>query len=316
MIYFKLLTVREQLPNNYFHFSAPISSLVGLSYVVQLPSILPPLLFTKKSENVCALFSRYLDTILHVRHWHTTDIFDSETDGYKSLASVRSMHRHINNVMNTTAEKYAKPTKVAPNVWVSQYDMVVTQWAFYGLMLMHPKSCGLYHITDDELYDVVYCWRVISYFLGVDDRFSLWAENLEKTQQLCHLIYDEVYRPILESQDEETVGKKMAEDIFTSIAPVLGPFTASVANKYWFGILGIKKKVALGTWFETFLYNLLLLTYKGMLKSQWVYSMFNWFMEWDILRKAKPEAKRRTAEKLKENAENTEIRFVFDEAVF
>lgn len=284
--------------------------------MVQLPTILPPLLYTKKSENVCALFSRYLDTVLHVRQWHTTDIFDPETEGYKSLASVRSMHRHINKVMNVTAEKYAKPTKITPNVWVSQYDMVVTQWAFYGLMIMYPKACGLYHVTDDELYEVVYCWRVISYFIGIDDRFSLWADNFEKTQQLCHLIFDEVYHPILENQNRESVGSKMAEDIFTSMSSVLGPFTADVANKYWFQVLGVKTEVILGTWSDTFLHKLLLLTYGGILKFKWIYSMFNWFVEYDILKKMKPEVKRQVTQKLKEKEENIQVRYVFDEDVF
>lgn len=293
-----------------------MSSLVGLSYLVQLPTILAPLLYTKKSENVCALFSRYLDTLLHVRHWHTTDIFDPQTEGYKSLASVRSMHIHINKVMNATAAQRATPTKLAPNVWVSQYDMVVTQWAFLGLMMMHPKACGLYHVTEDELYEVVYCWRVVSYFIGIDDKFSLWMDNYEKTKQLCSLIFDEVYRPVLEKQDRNSVGSKMAEDIFKSMASVLGPFTAQVANKYWFYILGIDIEVSLGTWYETFLYNLLLLTFGGVLKFNIIYSMFNWYLEYDIVKKIQSDFKRKNTEKLKESGENTEIRYVFDENVF
>lgn len=296
--------------------SVPISGLVGLSYLVQLPTILPPLLYTKKSENVCSLYSRYLDTVRHVRHWSTTDIFDPDTEGYKSLASVTSMHRHINNAMNAKAEQHTTPTKITPNVWVSQYDMVVTQWAFFGLMMMHPKACGLYHVSNDELYEVVYCWRVIAYFLGIDDRFSLWADNFEKTQQLCHLIFDEVYRPILENHEEGSVGSKMADDIFVSMASVLGPFTAQVANKYWFHVLGIKKDVRLRTWFESFLYNLLLATFGGVLKINIVYSMFNWFVEYDLVKKLKSETKRQTMEKLKEKAENTEIRYFFDDNVF
>ncbi|XP_037025661.1 uncharacterized protein LOC119067029 [Bradysia coprophila] len=296
--------------------SPPISGLVGLSYLVQLPTILPPLLYTKKSESVCALFTRYLDTILYVRHWQTTDIFDPETDGYKSLQSVRSFHRHINKVMNASAEKHSTPTSVAPNVWVSQYDMVVTQWAFYGLMLMYPKSCGLYHVTNEELYEIVYCWRVISYFLGIDDRFSLWADNFEKTQQLCHLVFDEVYRPILDNQDPNSYGAKMADDIFTSMSSVLGPFTAQVANKYWFRILGINREVPLKTWFETFLYNLVLITYSGAFKFNVVYKMMNWFVEYDIVRKTNPESKRKKVAELKEKEENMEVRYVFHENVF
>ncbi|KAJ6636529.1 hypothetical protein Bhyg_15120 [Pseudolycoriella hygida] len=230
--------------------SIPISSLVGLSYLIQLPTILPPLLYTKKSENVCGLFERYLDTVAYVRHWHTTDIFDPKTDGYKAVNAVRSMHRHILKVMNEKAEERSKPTKVAPNVWVSQYDMVVTQWAFYGLLVMYPKACGLHHITDEELYEVIYCWRVISYFIGIDDKFSLWGETVEKSQQLCHLIFDEAYRSILEKQDREAVGSKMADDIFASMTEVLGPFTAQAVNKYWFRFLGVQSTVHLKTWLE------------------------------------------------------------------
>lgn len=283
---------------------------------MQVPTILPPLLYTKKSENVCALFTRYLDTLLHVRHWHTTDIFDPQTAGYKSLVSVRSMHRHISKVMNTTAGELSKPPKIAPNVWVSQYDMVVTQWAFYGLQLMYPNACGLYHITEKELYEIVYTWRVISYFIGIDDQFSLWAENLDKTQQLCHLMFDEVYRPILENQDPTSVGSKMADDIFASLATINGPFTAQVANKYWFKVLGIKTEVTLETWSETFLYNLLKAAYGGMFKLKLIHSITNWYMEWNVDKQAKPEKKIQILEKLKEQQKNTEIRYVFNDNVF
>lgn len=286
-----------------------------MSYLVQIPSILHPLLYTKKSENVCALFTRYLDTLLHVRNWHTTDIFDPETVGYKSLVAVRSMHRHINKVMNTIAEEHSTPPKISPNVWVSQYDMVITQWAFYGLQMMYPKACGLHHVTDDEIYEIIYCWRVISYFIGIDDRFSLWAENLNKTQQLCQLLFDEVYRPILGNQDKTSIGSKMADDIFASMAPVLGPFTSQVANKYWFEILGIKTDVVLGTWSETFTYNFLKLSYGGVLKLRPIYSMLNWYLESNIVKQATPERKRQNADKLKEKEENTEIRYVFSDNV-
>lgn len=293
-----------------------MSSLVGLSYLVQVPTILPPLLFTKKSQSVCALFTRYLDTLLHVRHWQTSDIFDPESIGYKSLVSVRSMHRHINKVMNVSAKEHSNPPKITPAVWVSQYDMVVTQWAFYGLQMMHPKACGLYHITDDELYEIIYCWRVISYFIGIDDRFSLWAENLEKTQQLCNLMFEEVYRPVLENQDRSSVGSRMADDIFDSMAPVLGSFTSQVANKYWFEILGIKTEVVLATWYETYVYNLLKFAFQGLLKFNFVYSVLNWYLERNLEKQKTPEKRQENEEKLKEKPENSEVRYVFDDNVF
>lgn len=284
--------------------------------MVQIPTILPPLLYTKKSQSVCALFTRYLDTLLYVKDWTTTDIFDPETVGYKSLGKVKAMHRHINKVMNVTAEEHSKPSKVAPTVWVSQYDMVVTQWAFYGLHLMHPKACALYHITDDELYEIVYSWRVISYFIGIDDRFSLWSDNLEKTQQLCHLLFEEVYRPILENQDRSSVGSRMADDIFTSMAPVIGSFTSQVANKYWFDILGIKSEVVLDTWYETFVYNLLKFAFHGILKLNFVYSMLNSYLTRDTDKQAKPEIRQKNLEKLTETPKNSEVHYVFDDNVF
>lgn len=300
----------------FFNFSPSISAIVGLSYLVQLPTILPPLLYTKKSESVCALFSRYLDTLKYVKQWNETDIFDPESDGYKGLVAVRSMHRHINKVMNATAGVHSMPSSVAPNVWVSQYDMVITQWAFYGLLLMFPEDCALYHVTEEEIYEIVYSWRVISHFIGIDDRFSLWCENLDKTQQLCHLIFDEVYRPVLEKDDRESVGSKMAEDIFTSMTPLLGPYTGQVANKYWYKRLGIEKELPLKTWQETLFYNFLLIMYGCLLKFNFIYKTLNWFMKWNIDRQIGPEAKKKAENKLKLNEEYTEIRYTFDDEVF
>lgn len=129
-------------------------------------------------------------------------------------------------------------------------------------------------------------------------------------------MFDEVYRPILENQDRTSVGSKMANDIFASLSSINGPFTAQVANKYWFEVLGIKTEVALETWSETFLYNLLKVAYGGVFKLKFLHSLTNWYMEWNIEKQAKPEKKQQIAEKLKEQPENMEIRYVFDDNVF
>lgn len=293
-----------------------MSQVAGLSYVVQVPTILHSLLKTKKSESVCSLFARYLDTFVYERYWRTTDVFDPETDGFKTLQLAKSMHRHIGKVMNASAEKHSTTTSIAPNVWVSQYDMVVTQLATYGVLLMYPQSCGLYHVTKEELYDIAYGWRVISYFLGIDDRFSLWADSLEKTQQLCHLVFDETYRPILESHDRNSVGAEMTDTIFESMTSVLGPFNAQILNKYWFHIFGIKSEVPLETWFDTFLYNFVLTTFGGVLKWKLAYKFMNWFIVREFVRKSQPEAIRKRIEELKVEEKNVKIRHVFDENVF
>lgn len=73
--------------------------------------------------------------MLHVFDWFEYDPFDSESRCYKSLKSVRAMHRSIADKMND-----GRNFNDGERRWVSQLDMHRTQFAFMGLMAIRPKE--------------------------------------------------------------------------------------------------------------------------------------------------------------------------------
>lgn len=102
-----------------------MSHLCGLVLVLQLPRGLAPLLATGNHDDVSRLFKRYLSTQQRVRSWYEEDPFDPETSAYKNLRTVRAMHQHVHRLMNG---KTGRDVGSSRNVWVSQYDMALTQW--------------------------------------------------------------------------------------------------------------------------------------------------------------------------------------------
>ena len=63
----------------------------GLSIV----NLLEPLVFTNQSDTAERSFRRYLLTFYHIFMWMTSDIWDKSSKGYKSMKTVRGMHKNV-----------------------------------------------------------------------------------------------------------------------------------------------------------------------------------------------------------------------------
>lgn len=110
---------------------------MGLLLILYFPDGLAPLIATGNSETVSKLFSRYLSTIAHVNKWFKYDPFDPNSAAHRSLKIVRGMHRQVGIKMNNLAERKQDGKT---NLWVNQYSMARTQFAFMGLMSIFPKE--------------------------------------------------------------------------------------------------------------------------------------------------------------------------------
>lgn len=51
----------------------------------------------------------------------------------------------------------------------SQTDMVVTQWAFFGLVLTQGPQFGM-KLTKEEEEGFVHFWKMVGFLLGIEDR--------------------------------------------------------------------------------------------------------------------------------------------------
>ena len=70
-------------------FSMLVSLISGLSF----KELLHVLVFTEKSDTHRKAMARYYRTFLHVRSWIFTDIWDSNSEGHKSIKLVRQIHK-------------------------------------------------------------------------------------------------------------------------------------------------------------------------------------------------------------------------------
>ncbi|OQR79372.1 hypothetical protein BIW11_05780 [Tropilaelaps mercedesae] len=239
----------------------------GLMMLVNIPSIHKPLASTCNSSSLVACFQRYLQTLIHVRTWYETDIFDEKSEGFRSITHVRCLHRKIAAAMEQQHAGDDKkigqrrnssedPSKLItdPDVWVSQWDMVVTQFAFLGLMILYPNTLGFTHLSRQDKEAVAYCWRCIGYQLGIDDKYNLFtSDDLHTIEELCQSIKTEVFLPSLTANWPD--GLHMGKLILESIRNIVCGLTYNGFAKFWSEVLGIRYLVRLSPadWLSYFL---------------------------------------------------------------
>src|SRR5438876_460329 len=78
-----LMLCVNSLTMNLCNYSCHFSSLSGLLLILQVPMSIMPLLQTKKSESVPALFVRYLETAGYTKKWYEHDLLDKDSEGWK-----------------------------------------------------------------------------------------------------------------------------------------------------------------------------------------------------------------------------------------
>jgi len=124
------------------------------------------------------------------------------------------------------------------NIWVSQFDMALTQWAFIGILILYPKQCGLHPTTKQEVEELIYFWRVMGYLNGIEDRFNTCSGNYEETYTCFKIIWDEIYKPIvIRNPRPSPTGYEMTKGIVIALR-VFNPSIKWVCfMKYWYKVL-------------------------------------------------------------------------------
>lgn len=220
--------------------SLSMAGSVGLVLLLQFESILVPLLKTKQSKSVVRLWDRYANTAKYMKACAETKFYDDSSDGWRYLMIVRGMHQRVHKLMNEQFKHLLTETKdnELPIIWVNQYDMALTQFAFIGLLLLDPKRCAAYHISEQQLLDITYYWRLLSHYLGIEERFSIFAfdEDWPKQRQLLQLILDELYRKHLEENRNSELQKlaiNMGQGFLLAFEELLTDVNYTVLDHWW-----------------------------------------------------------------------------------
>lgn len=77
-----------------------------------------------------------------------------------------------NNDTSSSSCPYAIIMTGERKLHLNQFDMSMTQIAFYGIFLLYHKKLGASLATDDDLECYVHLWRYLGYLLGIDDRYN------------------------------------------------------------------------------------------------------------------------------------------------
>lgn len=144
------------------------------------------------------------------------DFSSPQGRGFTSLAAVRKMHTNAADRLNSSF-----PRKQG-QLWLSQYDMVIAQFATFALFIIAPDKYGVHGSERQKVVTqaTIDLWRVIARGLGVKDEYNLCTGTYEETIQLCHVIFKEVYLPLLHGEGSY-MGRQMSRDMVKAFEPIM-----------------------------------------------------------------------------------------------
>ena len=73
--------------------------------------------------------------------------------------------------------------------------MALVHIAFFASVVVFPERFGAGQCSDDSFECFIHMWRVIGYYLGVEDRFNAVRSTLSETRKLLLEIGDELILP-------------------------------------------------------------------------------------------------------------------------
>ena len=116
---------------------------------------------------------------------------------------------------------------------MTQFDMVVTQWAFVGPALIFPHRLGMSHVPEEQFEALSHQMYLIGRELGVRDEYNLCKGSLHDVRAYCRAVHKRVIKRGLESHDgqSETMAKHLLEGLHMYNAFIwVRPFQAWTAR--------------------------------------------------------------------------------------
>ncbi|XP_064487748.1 uncharacterized protein LOC135399943 [Ornithodoros turicata] len=268
---------REIFREHFFSFF--FCHLMGLAMAVMHSSLLKPLLHTGQSSSLPSLYRRYLNTLRKVKLWYEGDIWTPGDPAFCSIASVRRMHNAVALQLNGAT----KGCPVTGAVYLSQLDMVITQFAFIGLAAIHPHRIGLF-LSDEDFECVLHFWRGVGYKLGIHDKYNLCSGSLKDTIQTCLEVQEQIMKPALVNASEE--GIAMSKNIIMAVRVLVVFLSYEGMMKFWTSIFGLKLNAMLSL-YDWWSYLLMKLTFAVLLRYKFFRDIFNYLLRIAIKRGVK-----------------------------
>lgn len=245
---------------------------------------------------------RHIETGSHTFKWYNTNIWDRSSPGFKDIQLVRRMH------VNALRQSVKKPLILLgqdevpdraekeriiealkldlaqcldlsevphhlltyhPQVFLSQFDMVMTLFGFVSLLFLFPEALG---IRDTYGIDgFMHLWAVISRMLGIKDRFNI---ALHPDRRLHLKLFRNLAIPSLMQLDLTML--HMQQTFIDGMSSVFK--TMTLRSSIYFGLIGNKE--ALPGFKGENLYALLTWKEKLYCKLKKFVILFLYHMDW------------------------------------
>jgi len=199
---------------SYFHqnfFSLFVCMLTGLLSLMYISSIATVLHLTKNSSSPTLSFKRYLSTLQHTLRW-----YQGHHSLQDSLVIVRAKHKNAARMSNS----------------ITQYDMVLTQWAFIGPALLFPRKLGISQSSAEEISGLVYIMYLVGKYLGIQEDLNICADGVETAVEYSDLILKEIISKEYNRETSSGICKDMARHLLDGVN-ILNPFIDQTAFHFW-----------------------------------------------------------------------------------
>ena len=253
----KLSTLETEKVKKTLHdhlFAVCVNLLCGLYCLLHVPSVARVLEATKATGNPYGAFKRYYYTTMHVIQW-----FNRPEDYHKSVRAIRGIH------LNAFKHSLAK------GLDVTQYEMILTQWAFVGPIVLFPDRSGLASMSCSQKMRYLELMFNIGKDMGVKNEYNICLGSYEEVKFRCHEVLRLAIRPWMRSKGPHTQADVMLEGIHI-LTPALDP----EAFKVWTRNLVCEERLTPKGCWSKFIHWLVKMCLGWML--YWDVGPFRWFM--------------------------------------
>lgn len=283
--------------------------LSGLLLLVRVDTIYDTLSKTGESDRISKLFKRYYHTVKHVKTWYEGDIFEENSDAHRSLLIVRGMHNKTSYKLNdkardkiystiqnnNTPEEPLEETKLMEKdnngntcyenaslsqntnkIHISEYDIMMTQFAFVGFIVLHADKMGLIgDFSQKDMDSLLHFWRVIGYYLGAGEKLNLYSYEFNDVVGLCKAIREDVFRNSLIKNPLKTPQGIMSVNVIRAIKfiPML-TFYGMMKHLYDILEYDTHEIESRKTWYSNLSYTLINLVMTRLLRYK-AFRLFN-----------------------------------------
>ena len=186
-----------------------VCMLSGLLSLMYIPSIVDVLHKTGQSSSPETSFLRYLRTLNHMERWYD----QTPKERKESLKTVRKVHTGV-------ASKYP----------MTQYDMVLTQWAFLGPVLLKPDKFGISIKSQENLDGLRYIIYLVGQALGIDDDLNLCYGNLQESKRYALEILENEIQPSMCLESD--ISREMSDNLLKGMK-ITNPYIYPGGFKKW-----------------------------------------------------------------------------------